>query len=371
MIPITTEEFIKKLKIIHNDEYDYSLVDYVNMRTKIKIICKKHGMFEQSTQLHFKGYGCPKCKFDKLKEKFSHNKEKFIENAIISHGDKYDYHLVDYVNAHTKVKIICHNHGIFEQTPNNHISKKQECPLCSYDKKKLNYYNTLEKLKVIHNNKYDYSLNESVNSRIKLKVICPIHGIFEQKLHEHINGRGCPKCFFDKITKSESIFIKEFNLVHNNKYDYHLVDYENAYTKVIIIYPIHGRFKQNTNSHLNGSGCPVCRSSKGEKSVKEFLEIHNIDFIQQKKFKNLKNMKSLKFDFYLTDYNTCIEYDGEQHFKSYKYFGGDKNFNKIQLRDIIKNNYCENNGIKLVRIKYDENINRILNQTFNYNIDYI
>jgi len=360
MVEITSEILIEKLKVVHNNKYEYPLFNYTNMHMKLKIICKEHGVFEQSAHSHLKGYGCPKCKFDKLKNIFSHNKEKFIENANKVHNFEYDYHLVDYINAHAKVKIICPIHGIFEQIPNNHISKKQGCPLCSYDNKKLDYYSTLEKLKIIHNNKYDYSLNTIIESTNKLKIICSIHGEFKQKLHIHMDGHGCPKCGTNKITKTENIFIEESNLIHNNKYDYSLVDYKNAYTKVKIICPIHGEFLQTPQSHLNGSGCPICKSSKGEKIIKEFLENNNIEFETQKKFKDCKNEKSLKFDFYLLDYNTCIEFDGKQHFESVEHFGGIKAFHKQQLRDKIKTEFCKNNNINLIRIKYDENIQTIL-----------
>jgi len=113
MKKLTTKEFINRAEKIHRNKYDYSLVEYVNTKTKIKIICKKHGIFEQTPNNHLCGKNCPKCHdYNKLTTK------EFINKAEKDHGNKYDYSLVEYVNTKTKIKIICKKHGIFEQKPN-------------------------------------------------------------------------------------------------------------------------------------------------------------------------------------------------------------------------------------------------------------
>ena len=121
---LTTEEFINKAKIIHGDKYNYPLVEYKNNYAKVKIICKEHGIFEQVPNHHLRNHGCPKCKKNRL------TTEEFISKAKNIHGEKYDYSLVKYENNHTKVKIICIEHGIFEQTPNHHLSG-QTCGTCA------------------------------------------------------------------------------------------------------------------------------------------------------------------------------------------------------------------------------------------------
>ena len=112
----TTEEFINDAKKIHGDKYDYNLVDYKNNDAKIKIICQKHGIFEQKSGSHLK-YGCKKCSA----ENFTKSTDKFIIESKKIHCNKYDYSLTTYINALTKVKIICNIHGEFEQTPNSHL----------------------------------------------------------------------------------------------------------------------------------------------------------------------------------------------------------------------------------------------------------
>ncbi len=95
------------------------------------------------------------------------------------------------------------------------------------------------------------------------------------------------------------------------------------------------------------------------RNVKNFLEENNIKYIREYRFNDCKYKKPLPFDFYLPDYNICIEIDGEQHYyeKSFRYFKNgefsEEDFNKIKIRDNIKTNYCLNNNIKLIRLKYN------------------
>jgi len=130
----TTEEFIERAKEVHGNKYDYSLSEYgKNNRDKVKIICHEHGEFEQSPANHISHKNeCPICSRSKCGEYHKKTNEQFIEKAIEVHGDKYDYSLVDYINSKTKVKIICHEHGEFEQSPSSHIHQSAGCPICSY-----------------------------------------------------------------------------------------------------------------------------------------------------------------------------------------------------------------------------------------------
>ena len=348
MIIITTDKFIEKSSKIHNNKYGYSLVKYINSKTKVKIICFIHGVFEQSPNGHLSGQGCPFCNGG-----IKTTNEIFIKKAKKIHGDKYNYSLINYVNSNTKVKIICKIHGEFYQYPGHHINRKYGCPKCS---NRYNYTTNefIEKSKIIHN-KYDYSLVNYINNKIKIKIICSEHGVFEQRPDDHLKGFGCHKCSKNyKLTTKT--FIEKGNKVHINKYDYSLVEYKDSFFKVKIICPEHGIFKQRPNDHLNGSGCPLCNESKGEKNIRNILENNNIHFQTQKTFEKCKNILKLRYDFYLPEYNMCIEFDGKQHFEPIKHFGGEKRFKIQQNLDLIKNNYCKNNNINLLRIKYNEDI---------------
>ena len=127
---MTTEEFIHRAKQVHGDKYDYSQVHYVNAKTKVCVICSKHGDFWQSPEKHLKGQGCPKCRYVSLARRFNQGKEKFIEKAKKVHDGYYDYSAVEYVNSHTHVKIICPIHGVFLQEPASHLSGCR-CPKCA------------------------------------------------------------------------------------------------------------------------------------------------------------------------------------------------------------------------------------------------
>lgn len=126
--------------------------------------------------------------------------------------------------------------------------------------------------------------------------------------------------------------------------------------------------------HLNaGHRCPICKNSIGERQVKDYLILHDIKFIPQHYFDDCRYQRLLPFDFYLPELNACIEYDGIQHFQPVDFAGKGQEwaemlFTETQLRDDIKNNYCRNNNILLCRIKYTQDIERILNDFFNNTI---
>ena len=287
------------------------------------------------------------------------NTEEFIINANKVHNNKYDYSLTNYINSRSKIKINCLYHGEFEQRANNHMLGTG-CPKCSGKNKPIS--EIIEDFNKIHNYKYDYNLVEYKNKNSLIKIICKEHGVFEKIAYAHNSGKGCPKCGRGTLTTEE--FIKKSNIKHKNKYDYSLVNYIGVREKVTIICPIHGKFDQKSKDHLNGCDCPNCSESKGEKIIREFLENKKIKFIRNKRFSKCRNKTTLPFDFYLPNYKTCIEFDGIQHFESIKYWLGDKGLTERKIRDKIKTDFCKNNNIKLIRIRYNENILDKLNSQF-------
>jgi len=219
--------------------------------------------------------------------------------------------------------------------------------------KKLTTEEFIEKARKIHGDKYDYSLVEYLGNKKNIKIIKD-GIIFEQWPNTHLKGWGMSK----KHSKIE--FIEKAKKIHRNKYDYSLVEYKNDKTHVKIICPQHGIFIQMPNNHLNNHGCFKCKKSSGEIKISHLLDDYGINYIQEKKFNDCKNIRLLKFDFYLSDYNLCIEYNGIQHYYPKKYFGGKLNFEKIKKNDKIKTEYCNLNNINLLIIKYDENIENII-----------
>ena len=284
------------------------------------------------------------------------NTDIIINQFIKKHGYKYDYSLVNYNGLDKKVDIICPIHGIFHQIPKSHRNGTN-CPRCSNIN---NNFDFIKKSKSIHNNKYDYSLVNYIGTKIKVKIICKEHGVFLISPNDHLSGIGCKICANNirnkKNTSNTIEFIKKCKLVHSDNYNYELVQYNKAIIKVCIICKEHGVFYQTPQNHLGGNGCPKCKTSMGERKVIKYLIEHNIKYEYQKKFIGCKRQNYLPFDFYLPNYNICIEYDGEQHYCIIKYWGDKDGFMKRQENDKIKTDFCKDNNIKLIRIKYNENI---------------
>jgi len=294
-------------------------------------------------------------------------KEEFIKRSRAIHGDKYDYSLVEYRGKDIKVKIICPIHGVFEQTPNNHMHGAG-CYKCGRDTvSKKTRYTKEDFIRVAtekHNNKYDYSLVDYVNSQGKIKIICPVHGVFEQKANNHMNGLGCRLCANEenakRQTKSAEEFIKKAREVHGDKYDYSKVVYENWNKRVCIICPTHGEFWQTPGNHLHGWGCKKCSQSHLESEMLKALNEAGISFEYQKTFEWLKYKSKLSLDFYLPDYNIAIECQGVQHYFPTS-FGGEISpeefFSVVSNRDTIKKNLCEKHGVKILYYTH-ENIEK-------------
>ena len=340
-----TETFIDKARRVHNDKYNYSKVEYVNSKTKVCIICPKHGEFWQMPHDHLNHRGCSKCT---NKKRLS--TEEFIKRAREIHGNKYDYSKVEYKNSTTKVCIICPIHGEFWIYPLHHINKgrnQRGCPKCGDIKRRQNTRkNTkwfVEKAKELYGDKYDYSKANYIHSMSGICITCLIHGDFWTTPNRFLNGHGCPKCV--GLNKTTEEFIEAAKQLHGDKYDYSKVDYQGSTTKVTIICPKHGEFLQLPTHHLQGRGCPHCRQSSLEKEVREFLIKEGIKFIAQKRIKWL-NKQSL--DFYLPKYHIAIECQGLQHFRASDYFGGEKRYKRTVELDDNKYKLCKEHGINIL-----------------------
>ena len=167
---LTKEEFIKKARKVHKYKYDYSKVEYVNIKTKVCIVCSKsgHGEFWQVPNNHLNGQGCPKCYANKIRERLTSSKEEFIIKARKKHGDKYDYNKVKYVNSATKVCINCHEHGEFWQTPADH-TRGIGCPTCNISHLERSVMNYLDG----HGITYDYQKHFKWMGRQSLDFYLP------------------------------------------------------------------------------------------------------------------------------------------------------------------------------------------------------
>lgn len=264
-----------------------------------------------------------------------------------------------------KETFICKDHGEFITSYYCLVkSTKYGCPLCSpYGPKGWEYMKN--KLFEKHGNKYEYHLNSSdYTSGQKLKIICRKHGVFEQTYSDHLSGCGCPICYKERHELTINDFLLGAISKHGNLYNYIYVfeDFINSKSKIRIICEKHGIFIQNANDHRSGVGCPSCKTnSKGENIIRNFLIREGIEFTTQKTFPDCVLHKGkLKYDFYLPKFNMLIEYDGIQHFEETLF---NTNLEYSKEVDEYKTNYASKNGFTFLRIKYNQNILKVLGES--------
>jgi very-short-patch-repair endonuclease len=401
---------ICKLNIDSRYEYDYSLLENDVKRGNIDIICKKHGKFVANSY-HFKNNksNCKKCtinfkiinEIEKLyPNRFNFDKFEYVNNykhfilcdndynydirttlrdirkgiikplidfnyiknqSINNWGDKFEYLSID----NNKITLTCKEHQrTFTQSIKSHLLKKNGCEKCLSIKKYISSTRVKSKLKFIEDainlcgDKFDYSKVDYINNKTPVIIIFN-NKEYRQRPDSHLSGKSVELEWKKNMGQDE--FIKKAIKKHGELYDYHLVEYKKTSECVNIICKKHGVFKQKAELHLKGNGCYKCKFSSGEKIISNFFEINNIKYESQYKFDDCKNINKLSFDFYLYDYNLCIEYDGSQHFIKNDFFGEDS-FQKTIKNDMIKNNYCKENNINLLRIPYTDykNIEKIL-----------
>jgi Zn finger protein HypA/HybF involved in hydrogenase expression len=272
-----TEQFIEKAKTTHSEKYDYSLVDYKNSLTKVKIICSNHGEFEQTPKAHIRGGGCSECVKELKTKKYRKTKDKFIEEAIELYGDKYEYDLVEYLGNKILVKIICKNHGVFERSPNLFLSG-DACRICSKKFTKSSSKELfIEEAVKVYGDKDDYTETNIISAKEKIEVRCTKHGyIFKKSIQNYLAGVGCPKCkaenYSKKRAKTTNDFIEKAHKTHGEfLYDYSDTVYVNSRTKLDIICKTHGAFNQYPQNHIAGNGCPKCAFDEFKNNASGYL----------------------------------------------------------------------------------------------------
>ena len=379
---MTQEEFIQKAKEIHGDKYDYSKVEYVNSRTKICIVHPEYGEIWQKPHEHlvYKGgnpYATKRLTTETFIEKAKNLYGDKYDYSLVEY--KNGTTKVKII-CHEKDRY-GDEHGEFEVKPADFLCNKSKCRKCggNYSPKDISEFSENLFLKYPEwSRKYIIPTENNVykNNKTKIKVFCneidkfgTIHGEFLIKPCDLVNGYGCPKCG-NNFRKTTQDFIKQANFIHNNKFDYTKSVYTNTKEKVCIICHEkdkcgneHGEFWQLPSNHLKGSGCPMC--NEGKKSKKEIelynkLLEHNLKIERWKTFEWLKYKKNLFLDIYLPDYNIAIEYQGEQHFVPVEKFGGVTDFKLRQIRDKVKKELCEKHGIKIFYLRHKINIDEII-----------
>ena len=282
-------------------------------------------------------------------------KEVSIKNSTIDVVDLY-------INASTKINHRCKICGHKWAIRPTHILDGIGCPECKRkaigDRCRKTHEQYVDELS--HVNPDIYVVGEYIDARTKIAHICKICGYkWYPRPYEVLRGKGCPNCkgikIGNKLRKTHEEYVQELFTISP---DIEVVDkYIDAKTPIAHRCKVCGyEWLVKPNHTLCGHGCPKCSQSLGEKTISKWLIDNDIFFIPQYSFDECKDKFSLPFDFYLPNYNTCIEFDGEQHFKAIDFFGGEENFKIRQLHDQIKTDYCDRHNICLLRIPFNKNI---------------
>ena len=341
----TTEEYKAELKSINpNIEV---LEEYINTDTKILHKCKICNYEWKAKPSHILSkQSCPVCAKIKQSKTTEEYKEELKGRNIEC--------LEEYINNKTKILhkcLICGN--IWKAAP-NHVLSGTNCPICSNRKRKTTEQYK-EELKIKNSN--IICLEEYTNALTKILHKCKVCGnIWKVEPHSILNGISCPVCSGKKQKTTE-----EYKEELKGRNIGCLEKYINNKTKILHKCLICGNtWMTAPNSILNGTGCPHCNSSKGEKAIKIFLTENKIDYIPQKKFKDCRDKNPLPFDFYLPGLNIAIEYQGRQHYEAIEHFGGEKQLHLQRHHDWMKRKYCRDKDITLITISYKENVEKVL-----------
>lgn len=362
----TFNKFLIRAREIWDDRFDYSQCVYDNYNHHLKILCRKHNnLFEQLPSNHLKYNGCEFCCteefFARQAKNIIDNKNNFIEKSNKVHYNKFNYDLIEYINNLTKIIIICPTHGEFAQTPGSH-TMGNGCPKCAREERHLPLSVFIDRCNEVHNNKYDYS-RVILPTDHKVIIICPLHGEFKQKVDPHSRGKGCPRCgridASAKLADTLEDFISKSNKIHDNKYDYSLVD-EKEYKeyKVTIICPKHGNFSQTRAIHVRGHGCPKCveRKSKSETKWLDSLSLPN-DQEHRQVFLRLVGGKYIWADGFDPKTNTIYEFYGSYWHGDPEFYNKDDynakqeaTFGELYQKTINREDLIKRSGYNLITI---------------------
>ena len=282
---LSQKEFLSRSHQIHGDRYSYQKTKFEGIKKKVIITCLEHGDFLQMAQAHiYNGQGCPTCaKIKRLKI------ANFYDGANQLYGNLYDYSKVDLnhiiYGRENKIIIVCKNHGEFSVKPYDHLNPKlaSGCKGCQYKKvKDANKKRTMttgafiNKAQKVHGTRYDYDATKYVGINKLIKIKCYIHGIFEQKPHNHLMGNGCQKCATFSTSMMEQEWLDSLKILENQRQKWLTVDGTRMKVDAFIketntVYEFFGDFWHGNPNNFRYN--PTDLNPRNKKTYKELYEI--------------------------------------------------------------------------------------------------
>lgn len=364
------EKFKKYIEEFYNGEYKV-VGNYVDVETRIKIKHIRCGNVIEHPPKYFfleeKPY-CTVCSQKEIKEKKHQNFLQIVREKL---GN--EYVVLGKLETFSKKVLLKHLScgKEYPVLPKDVKSKGIKCPRCAGSGKKI-LEEFKEDVEKEVGKEYLVIGKKYIDNKTKIEIHHKKCGYkYPVRPDIFLNGKGrCPICTPGARLTHEEYLIR-FNKRSQGEYEL-LTAYRNAEELVCIYHKKCNETywaKPYRFTAQIRSGCPHCKESKGERRVRTYLKKHKIKFEPQFKFDDCKNVHPLPFDFAVFDENdkllTLIEYDGKQHTKPYKYFGGMSSFLETKKKDKIRNEYCKKNGIPLLRINYTDfhRIEEILDKT--------
>jgi len=281
-------EFLINAKKKYGELYDYSSVYFIHRNKPVIIGCTIHGRVSQSPRSHLTSLGCQQCHAKNNPVSI----DRFIEQSKALHSVDYDYSRVSYRILSDEVEIICPEHGSFTQVAEFHLRGATGCGRCASEKISKSKTKDLEvfvqSARENFGAKYDYSKAIYKGFKKPLIIICPIHGNQQQSPYRHLQSDyGCTSCAREHVARTQQltldVFIARATTIHQSRYEYTHVSFNNLRDKVIIDCPEHGFFHQTASKHLEGSGCSAC-ASWGFDYIKPatlyYLHVKNVDLFK-------------------------------------------------------------------------------------------
>lgn len=377
----TPEQFNEQIKSRFNGEY-VVISRYTGVSDPIQILHMTehpHCFISKPDYMLQNVYPCHTCLNKRVSDRITKGQQKFIDEVYELAGNRYIV-VGKYISAKDNIEII-HNTKephIINTTPDSFLRSIKHggsgCHRCHmkymHDSARLTQEQYIKKIKSIYGNSILVS-GRYINNYSKIEMI---HNTKEphkfvttpgQLINQH---QGCSACRYKLSTLKNRLSLEEINYRLSNMYGDEFSMISNN-----LGVNVRATFRHNTdNSHefittpaaiLSGnSTCTVCHLSNMELLTRQYLDNNHILYEQQKRFKDCKDKYMLPFDFYLPEYNTIVEDDGEQHHKVVDFFGGEEGYNTRVKHDTIKNKYCKKKGINLIRINYDEDIESVLSE---------
>lgn len=369
--PQSQEEFISKV-LERRQDLDLSKVEYVNSHTKVKLIChekfmfgEEHGEYWAYPYQIYKGCKCPFCD-----GKFLRTHEFVTKCSQFLFGDKYSIPYFEPKKATDEINIECDIHGTFSRVIKIFL-RGYGCSHCN-NHPPLTLDKIKERCVKIYGDKYNA---EELKYNPTLKEItykCPIHGWHTSNVQNFLNGHSCPECGYKtaglKGRNSWDEVVTRIKAIHGDSISIPSIEYEGQHTPMLAICSKHKEFSTTPKKLLAGYGCPTCCMSHGEKTIRNWLIAHNVEYIPQyiivPSQSVLFGIKKFKVDFYLPDFNTIIEFHGSQHYERAECWQTEEDFQNQQDRDKRLREYCKQQKIKLIEIPYTKlkEIDKILDK---------